>query len=363
METKNKTSVTTTHSNSDGRELLKYYNFSKKMNSLEFKLRDLDNYEFPLNRKAVKEIDKYYKSNLIDLNNDKKYTKDFIDSFKKLAFKLEGKYKSDIDSESNSYNRIHISRNLSCSLLNIKGSDLDRLISMFKDETTLTIDYDKLPIRLLAYYSEDKKLNDLIKYCDDTSEDFYAHLAAIIFNNDYNDNYDVKWIKSYNCADDNLRKVINVEGKNRRTLAKQVIAYEIYRKIPDIKYKKSFLKYVDIFEDYFGDLKIWVNKMLQYDKPYIQDIFGNVFVFNNSYLQNRSNCSISALIGLTETSIHKLFLLKLMSDNIVNIRLPLQNNFIVDCITVEDLFTCKYKIFDAFYSLFKKLNLKLIINT
>ena len=59
METKTKMKGNTTPSNSSGKEILNYYEFNKKMRQLEFMLGDLDNYEFQLNKKAVKER-KYY---------------------------------------------------------------------------------------------------------------------------------------------------------------------------------------------------------------------------------------------------------------------------------------------------------------
>lgn len=372
METKTKKSVNTTHSNSSGKELLKYYEFSKKMKKLNFILGDLDNYEFPLNRKAVKEVDKYYKNNLINPKQDKEYTKKYISDFKKLASKLECKYMSDIGSDFNSYNRVHIFRDLQCQALNIKREDLNRLLSMFKDKNTLTLSYDKLSIRLLAYYSKDKKLNDLLKHCDDTYEDFYSHLAAIIFDDTYENCLEIKLYTCYNEVREGVKPITqytlpNEQGNDRRKIAKQVMLYEIYRKVPDVNYKESFLKYVEIFENHFSELKSWVNKMLKYNKPYIQDVFGNIFVFKNSYLENEKfPYSICALINLIESSIHNLFLLELIKSHTVNIRLPLQHNFIVDIIDYnkEDnlsFYTKSGELFIIFEELFKEYNLKLNI--
>ena len=66
METKTKMKGNTTPSNSSGKEILNYYEFNKKMRQLEFMLGDLDDYEFQLNKKAVKEVDKYYNKNFSD---------------------------------------------------------------------------------------------------------------------------------------------------------------------------------------------------------------------------------------------------------------------------------------------------------
>lgn len=270
---------------------------------------------------------------------------------------MECKYISDIGSDFNSYSRVHIFRDLQCQALNIKREDLNRLLSMFKDNNTLTLSYDKLSIRLLVYYSKDKKLNELLKHCDDTYEDFYSHLAAIIFNDEYENCKEQKYIKVL----DSIQIVSNPEGRNKRTIAKQVMLYEIYRKVPDINYKESFLNYVEIFENCFSELKSWVDKMLKYNKPFVQDIFGNVFVFKNSYLENEKfPVSICALINLTESSIHNLFLLNLIKSHKVNIRLPLQHDFIVDY-NEGDFYTKSSEILTIFDELFKKYNLKLDI--
>lgn len=363
MET-TKSSVITTHSNSSGKELLRYYEFSKKMNKLNSALRILDDYKFPLNKKAVKEVSNYYENNLINSKNDKKYTKEYINDFKTLSSKLDYKYGT--TSEMNSYNRVHILRSLACKSLNIRGEDLNRLTSMFKDKNTLTLNYDKLSVRLLAYYSKDKKLNELLERCDEYDEDFYSHLATIIFNDKYENCTDVRFYNYYGKDEKSSKSVClsNNEGKDRKNIARQVILYEIYGAVPDAHYKESFLNYVDIFENYFCELKCWVDKMLKYDKPYIQDVFGNVFVFENSYITNRTpHSNICALINLTESSIHKLFLLELLTCDWINVRLPLQNCFIVDFNREDDLSHCSisYKIFSKFDGLFKKYNLKLDI--
>lgn len=364
METTTKSSVITTHSNASGKELLRYYEFSKKIVKLNSILRVLDDYKFSLNKKAVKEVDNYYKNNLISAKDNKKYTKEYINDFKKLASKLECKYGT--ISEINSYNRVHILRGLTCKNLSVKGEDLDRLTSMFKDKNTLTLNYDKLDIRLLAYYSKDKKLNELLERCDRYGEDFYSHLATIIFNDEYKNCTDVKFYNYYGKDEKSSKSIClsNDEGKDRKKIAKQVILYEIYGAVPDAHYKESFLNYVDIFESHFSELKCWIDKMLKYKKPYIQDVFGNVFVFENSYITNRtSHSNICALINLTESSIHTLFLLKLLVFGWINVRLPLQNCFIVD-FNMEDglnFYSISDKIHSKFDELFKKYNLKLNI--
>ena len=77
METKTKMKGNTTPSNSSGKEILNYYEFNKKMRQLEFMLGDLDDYEFQLNKKAVKEVDKYYNKNSLNPKFDKSYARLF----------------------------------------------------------------------------------------------------------------------------------------------------------------------------------------------------------------------------------------------------------------------------------------------
>lgn len=362
METTTKSSVIATHSTSSGKELLRYYEFNKKMIRLSFALRTLDNYKFSLNKKAVKEVTNYYENNLIDLKQDKTYTRNYIDDFKKLSSEFCFKYGT--ASEINSYNKVHILRCLTCKPLNIKAEHLDRLTSMFKDENTFTLKYDKLGIRLLAYYSKDKKLNKLLERCDKYEEDFYSHLAAIIFNDEYKNCTDVKFYNYYGNDEKSPKSMCipNEEGKNKKRIAKQVIMYEMYGAVPDVYYKESFLNYVNMFENYFSELKCWVDRMLKYNKPYIQDVFGNVFVFENSYITNRTpHSNICALINLTEASIHKLFLLELLSCEWVRVRLPLQNCFIIDYDRKDDWHIIAGKMYSIFEKLFKDYNLELDI--
>lgn len=355
METKTKMKGNTTPSNSSGREILNYYEFNKKMRQLEFILGDLDDYKFQLNKKAVKEVDKYYNKNSLNPKFDKSYTKAYIDDFKKLASKLNNKYII-----GRAYSNINISNELKCSALNIKGEDFERLTSMFKSTNTITIEYDKLPLRLLVYYSKDKKLNDLLNHCIIKHEDFYAHIAAIIFNDSYINCLEFKSESIFG----ELKVVPNPTGRDKRIFAKQVIFYEIYRQIPDIKYKEDFLNYVNIFENYFTDLKSWVHTMMKYNKPYIQDVFGNVITFKESYLKDKMpQMSICALINLTESSIHKLFLSALLYENKVNIRLPLKQCVIIDY--DENKYTCGEVICyirTLFKEMFEKYNIDININ-
>lgn len=340
----------------DSKVIERYIKFCEEVNKDIYNtLSILDKHTFKLNQKALKEAIKYFETNSFVGKADKetslKYLNVFINLSKNDILKYIG---------ISSYEDIHIPK---INLNQIPGSTLEKLEAIFKTKNSIQLNYNKLYIRLLAFYSQDEKFKACVKSCDEFGVDLYAKIASIIFNKSVEE--------CLECRTTHNNHVLPYpEGKDRRMYAKQIVLYEIYGGYPDTRQHDEFDNYRKIFEEHFPKIKEWVGKMLKYNKSYIQDYFGNCKLLDRNFIKS-DHIAIFSLFQLTEISIHKLFLkvlnlsrteyrgLKYYS-NRYTINVPLKDLFIIE-LSRDHKESAKATIRTEFISLFDKLGLVLDI--
>lgn len=329
METKKETTGINapTVSSKDAKALEKYLYYSRYESNMNELLEEIDDYAFPINRKALKEAKKYIESNSLVGNQDRETSTNLLDDFISLSKKKKHKYNQItlIPSE----NILPLIDKHPFNFNQLGATSTDIVKELYKDSTTLELSYNKIDIRLLAYYSQDKNLRDIIVNCDKYNLDFYSMVASEIFGVQY-----VECLEFINTT------TPQPEGKKRRYQVKELLLRTIYQGYP-ITYlgntawasEEEFKNQLTIFYKKFPKVISWVKKMKQYNRAYICDIFGNCRLFKSSL-----SGAIPQLFRLTETSIHKLFLKSMQRlwgaqshrDWDLNIRIPLINCFIVD---------------------------------
>lgn len=342
METEKKKKATTTPLQ-DEKVVEMYLKFcDKTTRQMDGLTRYLEGRSFNLNKKAVKETDKYFKDNPFD--GDLKRTQEILDFYKSLAKITDVKYSNRCLLSQNNINTLNINLN------QFDNISRQKILNMFTDKDTVVANYSLLNIRILAYYCKDEALYKLIKIYDDKTngyDNFYSLLASYIFDKDY-----------FECCErDTDSKYASSRILKQR--AKKAMMCEIYR-CTDIE--SSIKKDIKLLEDKFPQLKMWIASMKNYKKNYIQDIFGNIKTLDKYSIQNlNKGFAIPNLITLTETSMHKLFISKLyeyivdeqfkINNNLnIDIRLPLLHYFILETQDKKLAVTLLNMIFcDLFY--------------